>query len=117
MSNDALIERLEGATADEQRELLIAAYGAIHGLNPCLEDGLPTQEGAHRFLAMLDAEAYESAALTLVPAHCSCAVYVHSDGKGGAEVSAMFGQRAADAPTPALAICIASLKARAGGEG
>ena len=68
----ALIARLEAATADQQRELLIEAFEAFHPY-PGPRHYLFTEidwswDRLHdRFMRMLDAEAYESAALTLAP--------------------------------------------------
>ena len=106
-----LIARLEAATDDQQRELLIEAYEAIHdGDHPeyC------SSFRALRFMRMLDAEAYESAALTLVPEGWTCFHLFRVKGCRfvweaviGPELPDYRGQAA----TPALAICIAALRA------
>ena len=120
---DDLIARLEAATADDKR--LIEAVWE-HLCQTSLEfrryactttdgDGW-TQTG--RFMRMLDAGAYESAALTLVPSgkghdpwwmlkapwRGRAVVEIWVDGKGKPFRCA--------APTPSLAICIAALHAR-----
>jgi len=58
MTNEALAAKIEAAPAEQQREMLELAFIAIHGL--ALED-------SDRFFDLLNAKAYESAAITLVP--------------------------------------------------
>lgn len=60
-----LADRCEAATAEQQRELLEAAWAAIHGSLPRRNRGGHNAENS--FVSMLDAKAYESAAMTLVP--------------------------------------------------
>jgi len=67
---DDLAERIEAAGVDAQRAMLADAFAYIHKM----DDGLAPSDWsalnwpfADRFTAMLDAEAYESAAMMLVP--------------------------------------------------
>lgn len=126
-----LIARLEAATADQQRELLLEAFDELYPQH------LDTTVRA-RFIIMLDAEAYESAALTLVPEGWQVDKLAQGwrCGLWGCQLvpkpshktlerfdrGETIGYRTADAPnngrygiaTPALAIVIAALRAREG---
>lgn len=67
----ALAERCEKAEAGEQRELLEAAHRVIfpslRSVDHSQEECEASDLRAFRFWRMLDAEAYESAAMSLVP--------------------------------------------------
>ena len=109
----ALAERCEQATADQQRELLLEAFEALTA-------EFVATPSAIRFVQMLDAEAYESAAMTLVPKgwvfgrlaqnpislrwYCDLDWHPLSDDRDNAS-----GSNAA----PALALCAAALRAGA----
>lgn len=117
---DDLIARLEAATADEQRELLLEAFEAIHpypGPDHYLKPDIDWtwDRLRERFVKMLDAEAYESAALTLVPEGWNWAVWMRHDWrKHSAQVwhrERESSTKHGDAATPALAIVIAALRA------
>lgn len=127
---NALAERCEAAGADEQRELLITArvYISPQPMPPTKLDH-PWFVEARRFRAMLDAEAYESAALMLVPPRpwrvCTLSDYPHNNFQSGAgwfvnlsnDVCG-YGREGpiatvmARAATPALAILAACCRAR-----
>lgn len=105
MTNDELIERLEAATKDNA-DLILEAFRAIK----------PNYADDRAIRAMLDAEAYESAALTLVPEGAVYAIETN-DGPGvypeHVRASAWVqGAARAFAATPALAIVIAAVKAK-----
>lgn len=108
-----LAERVEKATAGQQRELIADAWDLLGQVVR------PTGEDAGRFGLMLDAEAYESAALMLVPegfylklsvrgrSFKSSAAYTHPDLM---EWGVWYREEAA---TPALSIAVAALRAKA----
>ena len=111
MQNDELIARLQAATANDKR-LFEDVWE--HLCQTSLEfrrfactttdsDGW-TQTG--RFIRMLDAGAYESAALTLVPSTMNATIDTRKP------AAATLGGEWVYAATPALALCIAALKAR-----
>ena len=79
----ALAERCEKATAEQQRELLEAAYTAIFGHPPVHEYRQPDGQRVTAFLRMLDAEAFESAAMTLLPEGWRIDYYTDCDADGG----------------------------------
>ena len=102
-----LARRAEAASAGEQREILEAAGGLICGRT---RSGLPGRN-FYRFISMLDAEAYESAAMMLVPEGPWWSVQRFPCGDGYlASVGNDDERRGA---TPALALVAASLRARA----
>ena len=130
MTDKELIAKLQKAKGPS-RELLQEAWTAMFPMpeGPQLEGvgewGL-WRERKRRFIAMLDAEAYESAALTLVPEewtyvsleicarhlpgqHCHASVERMLDEQEDVRVSGY-------AKTPALAIVIAALRAKGEGE-
>ena len=125
-----LIERIESAAGADQRELLIEAFEAIFptpvssSYDPVTQEWFgPAQwhELADRFYAMLDAEAYESAALMLVPEGAFWCLGHEGDCEAPSEFKARLIvpklgsvdlRRQSIAATPALAICAAALKAR-----
>lgn len=127
-----LIARLEAATADQQRELLIEAFEAFHPY-PGPRHYLVTEidwswdRMRDRFMRMLDAEAYESAALTLVPEGYAVEVSLWPKQTSHCEIigthlrndeywhTGKDGKWRSQAATPALAIVIAALRAK--GEG
>lgn len=121
---DNLIARVEAGTAEQQRELLIEAAFEI-------ANGWWSEERDAKFYAMLDAEAYESAALMLVPEGwvsgfehwpdpkgetCKAWLKQTSTSKIGHEY--FWGHATGDlhidgkAATPALAIGAAALRAK-----
>jgi hypothetical protein len=108
-----LAERCEKAGAEEQRALLDEAWDA---LGPAVNW---TAAQARRFGMMMDADAYESAAMLLVPEgwdYLICRV----DGEIQCEIgpsNSFKNVGLVNAATPALAICASSLRARDGGEG
>jgi len=63
---EALAVRVEAAGPHEQHAVLIEAYQGLHGIYPDASDWTQPHE-AKRFRRMLDAEAFESAAMSLVP--------------------------------------------------
>jgi hypothetical protein len=120
MSNE-LIARLEAATADHQRELLFEAFEAVHpypGHEHYLVDEIDWTWDRLRqpFIAMLDAEAYESAALTLVPEGWNWGIFMRHDWpKQNAQVwhrEREASTKHGEAATPALAIAAATLRAK-----
>lgn len=117
---DNLIEGAERAGVDEQREVLDASYVAIFG-DPVSkwdheEFGEITGITGHYacFIAMLDAEAYLSAAEMLVPEGCFWGVIVDGDGDGFQACCEPGGTSLLwyKATTPALALAAAALRAR-----
>ena len=115
-----LIARLEAATADHQRELLFEAFEAVHpypGHEHYLVDEIDWTWDRLRqpFIAMLDAEAYESAALTLVPPDWHLILQGVNQSWNADLRSTPFGTggyAGGFSSTPALAICIAALRAK-----
>lgn len=107
-----LIERLQTATGPDRE--LDAEIGTLVGFVP--KEKKHYRRGRYP-LQLLRVEklwpAYTAsidAAITLVPEHCSFAVRFNVRSE-----AMVYGQGAgenADAPTPALALCIAALKAR-----
>lgn len=105
-----LAERCEKASADEQRALI-------------WECGLALRRAGDRMRALFDAGGFESAALTLVPEGWDTHLHIHATIDGSA--LAFLTDRGwlnekpdgrllqADAATPALALCAASLRAHA----
>jgi len=134
----ALSDRVEAASADEQRAMLEAAFVAIHGDEPPSEyDGLAWKQNnpdfspawttyiskRGQFQRLLDAEAYESAAMMLVPEEWSVRVGRFDDGTGyaglakndmhmGAEDPDEWYWECENAATPTLALTAACLRAR-----
>jgi hypothetical protein len=118
----ALAARCEAADGSEQRELLISAWEAIHG--PTMVAISPKHvraaDGWTRFQRMLQVEAYESAAMTLVPEGVGkelLTVRVERSFSGRSDallLDSLTGAEAySDAATPALALTAASLRALA----
>lgn len=106
---DDLIARLEKATAPSRR-LDAEIIAVIKGGAP--EDYEATSWALPRLTESLDA------ALTLVPEGCDAAVHVYPDGCGNAHVYRMDDppSEMAEGRNPALALCIAALKARQVGQ-
>jgi hypothetical protein len=120
-----LAARCEAATASEQREMLELAFRAIHGEKPTRVHGgcdlLDFWLARHNpFFLMLEAKAFESAALMLVPEGWTRL----TDNTDGREIVELYTPdydehdwqpdirfSAASAATPALALCAASLRA------
>ena len=139
MTKAELIARLEAATADDaglMQEAWLAIYGPepASGYGPRSDPPFCPKWEAYikarcRFRNLLQAEAYESAALTLVPANALWGVKAlwdqGPDANGGPKAyrgsvdvyevrDGLFWKDnyLSLAPTPALAIAIAALKAR-----
>lgn len=117
MHRSELIAALEKATANDAR-LMFEAFCAVNP-EPSGAAWAAWSKKRARFAKMLDAEAYESAALTLVPEGCyadvcfdprdpSCGIYQRDFWKNGDTEQHSHVEGVA---TPALAICIAGLKA------
>lgn len=113
----ALAERCEAADASEQRELLWEAFLALQARPDDHTPGVKEWSWLwNRFNLMTGAEAYESAAMMLVPEGYGVKVRRWVNGRGAA---GCYPSESADdwhnAATPALALCAAALRARAGG--
>ena len=103
-----LARRCERASANEQADVLIDAYEAIS------RTGRADYDWATRFMRFIDAEAYESAALTLIPDWASgWSAYKSGTAVVWPPISSKQDGFGAQAATPALALCAAALKARA----
>lgn len=98
-----LAARVEAAEASEQRAML---YEAFHALR------LP---GEYHFDKMLDAEAYESAAMTLVPERRNTELRIPLGARAEAYIwePGQIPPHIGHAATPALALVAAALRARA----
>lgn len=109
MTRAKLIAALEKATADQQATVLADAIRFAR------DTGLIDRERAAEAFNWIAYGAYESAALTLVPEGRQAVVYT----AGGADVwPATTGMHLHDmtyAATPAIALCIAALKAQGDG--
>jgi hypothetical protein len=113
MTREELIAALERADGGEQDELIRCA------LRFALMQGWITVATWDRAVRMCDAEAYESAALTLVPDELWRSI-LHAPPFGKATVSLRTGgitdpktkEWMGHAITPAIAICIAAIRAR-----
>jgi hypothetical protein len=116
----ALAERVEAASADEQATLLIEAFDLIDWRSkPGAAGSVRYNPRWFKFDKMIRAEAYESAAMMLVPEGMGYGV---ADPKNGVRPSGLIfdGQGLAierRAATPSLALTAAALRARAAGEG
>ena len=113
-----LIALIEAGTCDEQRNLLNRAWRFVHGDIP-EKPGKAAQEWFHTyrpFRNMLDAEAFESAALKLVPEKMFARVYCEA---GQAIIVKPFSDswhevaRSGLCLTPALAMLSAAFQAAA----
>jgi hypothetical protein len=129
----SLAARAEAADPSEQREVLNAAFRAIHGEKPPRvlggSDALTSWLYRYNpFFKMLDAEAYESAAMMLVPEGWSVFLLRLPEGRGEASLlefgepdekgkrwrrAGMIDTGRRTASTPALALVAAYLRARA----
>lgn len=114
----ALADRVEKATAEQQGDMLEAAWNAVGHI------ARPTPEKASSFARKIDAEAYESAALMLVPegeGHWPQVYYtgINPNNPNSQRCRVEIwgnGQRRrarSNAATPALAFCAAALRAQA----
>lgn len=116
-----LAERCEKATAEQQRELLLEAFETLTA-------AFVATPSAIKFVRMLDAEAYESAAMTLVPEWAKLHFLQDTEYDNPAEKTWSANLRAREekarepgfgsewqswCATPALALCAAALRARA----
>lgn len=133
----SLAERVEAAGAGEQREMLESAFRAIHGEKPARIPGgspewLAWLDRYNPFHRMLEAKAYESAALSLVPEGwrwqagqfnidpLKCSADLAQAGQIEAE-GIRYGtglrmRAQGKAATPALALTAACLRAISGGK-
>ena len=107
-----LAERCEKATAEQQRELLLEAFETLTA-------AFVATPSAIKFVRMLDAEAYESAAMTLVPEGWTYDAYQGPSGQPHrwklrtiGDGDKFYTEVEAKAATPALALCAAALRAR-----
>ena len=86
-----LAAKVEAADASEQGDLLREAWLALHpgafadlsGLPAGVEESEEDAKARRRFRDWLGSQAYESAALTLVPERCDRADHVWPDLEGG----------------------------------
>lgn len=101
---EALAAELEGAGEGQQADRIWKSGAAIFG-----EDF--EGERAQRFVWFAQKEAWTDAALTLVPEGLKWGIGNPQDGYSYATMGGL--ERAVRAATPALALCAASLKARA----
>lgn len=118
----SLSDRVEAATADQQREMLSEAWKAIHGESwqttiyrhgsLGAEPDRAKGDVPRRFARMLDAEAYESAAMSLVPEGYSAIINTHLNSAMIALDGIWHTFHGSHAATPALALTAASLRAR-----
>lgn len=112
-----LADKVEAAGASEQRELLIEAWWALSGMSHNRDAGLAAID--LRFKRMLDAEAYESAAMMLIPDECVWSLYNSDDPSPLLWKAAVMPFRVAAGESVnrtkvrALALVAASLRARA----
>jgi hypothetical protein len=117
----ALAERCERAEASEQRALLTQAFEVVHGRQLAAgwetEDGRCETNARLKFDRMLDAGAFESAAMTLVPEGCGGSFTFFKDGTAKAFVWQPYPLAIeVRAATITLALCAAALRARANTE-
>lgn len=125
---EKLAARCEQATADEQPELLIEAFEAIHGPKPPLVHGGSAERVAwlnrfNPFYQMLNSNAFESAAMMLVPEEMRdeieittlyCIARVSINLNHGPDGSPFYGSNVSNSIP--LALAAAALRARSGGE-
>lgn len=106
-----LAERCEAATAEQQHEMLTAAYEALIQL----PGPFASYERQCLFLRYLGAGAFTDAALTLVPEGCKSSFVQMPDGWVAAYIDNHVGIVAScdRVATLALAICAAAWRARA----
>jgi hypothetical protein len=120
----SLAARAEAADPSEQREVLIAAAAAVVGAFEKTAKTTRLNPFWTRFQRMLDAEAYESAAMMLLPVGCRFNLNKRPYAEGrqdGYHTQVWFSryyETAADIPnawasTPALALIAAACRARA----
>lgn len=135
MTPTELAERIEREGAS--RELLLKAFGVVFPIPP-IESGngcggdcplCGYEDRRQRFVAMIDAEAWLSAAEMLVPeGWASVALFRHDDGTWTACLAGNDGHMMAEdpdeffveveyLPTPAAALCAAALRAGDTGHG
>ncbi len=114
----------EKASPEEQRAVLEEAWPVLHPEPSAVLSGdMDTMHASviaraewrglrARFTTMLDAEAWESAALMLVPDGWSWRMVEDLDLPGRASIVKNSGLYFAEATTPALALCAAILRAK-----
>ncbi len=112
----ALAERCEAVTAEMQGKLIEEAWTMIHHEGYPPEGDWDTCKKCDFFYHILDARAYESAALMLVPEGASFQLHVHPDLIRGMWCGIFPDPEGEDrfsssAATPALALTAASLRA------
>ncbi len=119
-----LADRIEAATADQQREMLELAWEAIHGSKP------RTNRGGHNpenlFVGKLNVGAFVDAALSLVPEGWwlqylgdligGAACRLETNGPPSQSIGAGLSGKPPVA-TRALAVCLAAIRARTLKEG
>lgn len=107
-----LAERIEAAGVEQQRAMLEEAYHALLPYNSPLYD----HQHRARFIGLLDAEAYESAAMMLLPEGASWVIASHmmaANVFGYRNGSEYFDATSRYAATPALALAAAAIRAGA----
>jgi hypothetical protein len=110
---DSLISRIEAAGEGEQRELLIEAFTALFS-DPLGYIGNRTDDQRRiAFLRRLDANAFESAAMMLVPEGWESTVWSKGEAYLHSPKRPEIPDVGAFAATPALALAAACLKAHA----
>lgn len=110
-----LAERVEAASEAEQRAMLRLAFEAIHPVRPSGHNDRAWSAKCSLFDGFLDAFAWESAAMTLVPDGWGLKVRRWSadmTGAAGCYPPGCAGEWI-NAATPALALCAAALRALA----
>lgn len=121
MTPHDLAARAERAKPEEQRVVLEAAYNLRYGGLPadiqylhasCIAFNQDAADHAERFTTMLDAEAWESAALMLLPEGWSWRMVEDLDLPGRASIVKNSGLYFAEATTPALALIAAIARAQ-----
>jgi hypothetical protein len=120
---ERLAERIEAGTAEEQIDLITEAFRAISpkptniwvtdNAGPWTDEYSDWNDRQWRFFGMLEAEAWESAAMTLVPEPHSFAVGLDGSGAGASVFTSSMAMLKGAAATPALALTAACLRARA----
>lgn len=111
-----LIERVERATPELQGKLIDEAWEACAADSAAFRrfacthcSGFGTNAG--RFSAAMDARAYESAAIMLVPEGCE---WAYLDKRAIVRIPGALAHEMGEATTPALSIVAASLRAHMG---
>lgn len=103
-----LIEKLKAATEEDQDRLLTIAFNKLQA------SGRISRELSAKAYKMLQVEAYESAALLLVPEGAPAELRFHRDAVTGDDYASyrIIPNKWQTHRTPALAICAAALEAK-----